>query len=540
MISIAEYVQLVAPQFNRRKGWDDEYDFEDARSSHGIVSCCCVGNSDSDDSATSPESFNIEEFYEVRRLLGEGASGETWLCVNKITRKNEAVKFIKRPIPRLALPSITHEVKIQADLGDGHINLVKAKGLILTSSHLCLVMEYASGGNLTNHVTMGAWSCEERNGLFLAEDEARYFIWQSIQAVHFLHSNHVAHRDLKLDNIVCDFGFAKSWNEEAHMKTQVGTPVYMCPQLIKCSDGIPYDASKADLWACGVLLCVMMLGLFPFDHVEHPDPNESAAKHEVLRYQVQCSWREHTRVAEAARKLSMECRDLLDKIFELDERRRISLADSPFNFNFNVPPVAAQSPFNFKFNFNVPPVAAQSPFNFDFNFNVPPVAAQSPFNFDFNFNVPPVAAQSPFNFDFNFTVPPVAAQSPFNFKFNFNVPPVAAQSPFNFDFNFNVPTVAAQSPFNFDFNFNVPPVAAQSPFNFDFNFNVPPVAAQSPFNFDFNFNVPPVAAQSPFPEEIECLIIWNVLQLERPCTVQNIQIGKMVALSVKLIRKVFQ
>lgn len=67
------------------------------------------------------------------------------------------------------------------------------------------------------------------------------------------------------------------------MYTQIGTPVYMSPQLIssKGEEGGGYDAQKADVWACGVLLFVMMLGMFPFEHSDHPDPNSSQAHAEV-------------------------------------------------------------------------------------------------------------------------------------------------------------------------------------------------------------------------------------------------------------------
>lgn len=42
-----------------------------------------------------------------------------------------------------------------------------------------------------------------------------------------------------------------------------------------------YDGQKADIWASGVLLFVMLLGMFPYEHAEHPDPNTSAAQIEV-------------------------------------------------------------------------------------------------------------------------------------------------------------------------------------------------------------------------------------------------------------------
>jgi serine/threonine protein kinase len=54
------------------------------------------------------------------------------------------------------------------------------------------------------------------------------------------------------------------------------------PQLISSkSSKQGYDAQKADVWACGVLLFVMLLGMFPFEHSEHPDPNSSDAHVEV-------------------------------------------------------------------------------------------------------------------------------------------------------------------------------------------------------------------------------------------------------------------
>ena len=56
----------------------------------------------------------------------------------------------------------------------------------------------------------------------------------------------------------------------------------MSPELINSRNGAKgYDGRHVDVWASGVLLIVMLLGAFPFDHIEHPDPNTSEAHLEV-------------------------------------------------------------------------------------------------------------------------------------------------------------------------------------------------------------------------------------------------------------------
>lgn len=92
--------------------------------------------------------------------------------------------------------------QIQAELGWGHHNVIKAYEAILTPTHFALVMEFASGGSLTSYVSE-RFSKANTTGLFLNEDEARYFFRQFIEAVQYCHSNNVAHRDLKLECVCC-------------------------------------------------------------------------------------------------------------------------------------------------------------------------------------------------------------------------------------------------------------------------------------------------------------------------------------------------
>lgn len=259
-----------------------------------------------------------------------------------------AIKFIKRPLPKVLLQNIQREFTIQADLGFGHENVIQAYEAVLTPKYLCLVMEYASGGSLTSYVA-DKWQKAQALGLFLSEDEARYFFKQFLSAVKYCHTHCVAHRDLKLDNTlldssnppiikICDFGFAKTWNEEANMFTQIGTPVYMSPELINTNSGQKgYDGRSVDVWASGILLLVMLLGSFPFDHTEHPDPNTSEAHLEVWLQQVSKRWSEVPHMRDAVKKLTPECKDLLNRIFVIDASKRITISQIERHPWYNMP-----------------------------------------------------------------------------------------------------------------------------------------------------------------------------------------------------------
>lgn len=93
---------------------------------------------------TSPD-FGLSATHEVLKLLGRGGEGETWLCKEKESGSEVAIKLIRRPIPKPAIAVIKREIKIQADLGQGHLNIVSADEVMLSKSHLGLVMEYVPG-----------------------------------------------------------------------------------------------------------------------------------------------------------------------------------------------------------------------------------------------------------------------------------------------------------------------------------------------------------------------------------------------------------
>lgn len=103
----------------------------------------------------------------------------------------------------------------------------------------------------------------------LPESEAKKYLKQLMKGAEYLHANGIIHRDLKPANIlikngICklsDFGFAKSLDgDNTVMKSIVGTPLYMSPQILK---RLKYTA-KSDLWSIGLIYYEMLHGRTPW------------------------------------------------------------------------------------------------------------------------------------------------------------------------------------------------------------------------------------------------------------------------------------
>eukprot|EP00195_Chlamydomonas_chlamydogama_P017435 CAMPEP_0202915134 /NCGR_PEP_ID=MMETSP1392-20130828/64899_1 /ASSEMBLY_ACC=CAM_ASM_000868 /TAXON_ID=225041 /ORGANISM="Chlamydomonas chlamydogama, Strain SAG 11-48b" /LENGTH=443 /DNA_ID=CAMNT_0049607039 /DNA_START=317 /DNA_END=1648 /DNA_ORIENTATION=- len=290
--------------------------------------------------------------YKVIKLLGSGAEGNTWLVKDETNGQSWAIKLIKLPLPARFVQAIFREIKLQSELGEGHNNIVTPEEVVLTSHYLGLVMEFAPGGSLTSYITQKFRECQGV-GLLVPEDEARYFFKQIVNAVDYCHKHHVVHRDLKLDNTllsghnpphikICDFGFARGWGEDSHFTTVIGTPDYMSPQITaaKAQGKALYDGIKADVWAMGVLLCVALIGKFPFegDSVSTMQVNDPMKK--IWVQQNKTTWSQNSLLRDQLPYLSAEAKDLLDRMFELDEKKRTDMKgikDHPW-FNMSMRP----------------------------------------------------------------------------------------------------------------------------------------------------------------------------------------------------------
>ena len=96
-----------------------------------------------------------------------------------------------------------------------------------------------------------------------------------MDAVAYMHSQNIAHRDIKLENIlidtserikIIDFGFSVSFrNKNNKLKVRCGTPCYMAPEfLVTNIKKLSYDPCAVDVWALGVLLFRILVGTYPF------------------------------------------------------------------------------------------------------------------------------------------------------------------------------------------------------------------------------------------------------------------------------------
>lgn len=274
------------------------------------------------------------------KAIGRGAAADTWLFMDRKRNRLVAVKLFARPIPHGLRDSTVREITVQAELGPGHINLINVYELILSDDYLGLVMEYAQGGSLTAHVAE-RWGTATAGKLVMDEDEARYFFRQFIHAVDYCHKHNTTHRDLKLDNSlldgqkppflkICDFGFASHFDRK--LTEHLGTPEYMSPELLRNRDkngGPPkeYDPRSVDVWAAGVMLIVSLCGAFPFDHTRAHEGFTDDQELDLWLQEVNKQWSESPFIRDNRDALSKDVCDLLNRIFVIDPRKRITIPE---------------------------------------------------------------------------------------------------------------------------------------------------------------------------------------------------------------------
>lgn len=138
-----------------------------------------------------------------------------------------------------------------------------------------IAMEFAEGGDLFDKIEADVG---------VREDIAQIYFTQLVGGISFMHSKGVAHRDLKPENILlsrdgslklADFGMATMFEYKGQRKTSstlCGSPPYIAPEILACGrvdkrsgSSAKYSPDLVDIWSCGVILFVLLVGNTPWD-----------------------------------------------------------------------------------------------------------------------------------------------------------------------------------------------------------------------------------------------------------------------------------
>lgn len=207
--------------------------------------------------------------YDLKEELGKGAFSVVKRCVQKSTGLEFAAKIINtKKLSARDFQKLEREARICRKLQ--HPNIVRLHDSIQEENFHYLVFDLVTGGELFEDIVARE---------FYSEADASHCIQQILESVNHCHQNGVVHRDLKPENLLlaskakgaavklADFGLAiEVQGEQQAWFGFAGTPGYLSPEVLKKE---PYG-KPVDIWACGVILYILLVGYPPFwDEDQH-------------------------------------------------------------------------------------------------------------------------------------------------------------------------------------------------------------------------------------------------------------------------------
>ena len=221
----------------------------------------------------------INDFLLIKSL-GKGSFGEVYLSINEKNHKQYAIK----QIPSSVLDNegfkkyLDNEINIMKQLN--HENIIRFHGYNKSTNNVYLIMDYINGGSLSGYLE----KYKLEHGTPFPQKMIQFFLKQIVNALVYIHSKDIIHRDIKLDNILLDFGpnvneanrdiyKAKIKIIDFGLSTQVklavsavGSPLFMDPIILQKygKDGYlkktqVYD-KKCDIWSLGAITYEMLTG----------------------------------------------------------------------------------------------------------------------------------------------------------------------------------------------------------------------------------------------------------------------------------------
>ena len=219
--------------------------------------------SDSEDE-DSPKEKQIGD-YLINEELGSGGFGKVVSGTHIPTGEKVAIKIMDKEqimSDELNKERVLNEISILKIVR--HNNIVKLYEVMETPQKIYLVMEYCDSGDMFDYIVAKQ---------HLSERQACVFFQELIDALSYLHSQNIVHRDVKPENILLqtfgksltckliDFGISRTYTLDKLISTPCGTASYAPPEMHK---GEEYYGLLSDVWSAGVLLYAMVCGYLPF------------------------------------------------------------------------------------------------------------------------------------------------------------------------------------------------------------------------------------------------------------------------------------
>ncbi|XP_029787839.1 calcium/calmodulin-dependent protein kinase type II subunit gamma isoform X20 [Suricata suricatta] len=198
-----------------------------------------------------------------------GAFSVVRRCVKKTSTQEYAAKIINtKKLSARDHQKLEREARICRLLK--HPNIVRLHDSISEEGFHYLVFDLVTGGELFEDIVARE---------YYSEADASHCIHQILESVNHIHQHDIVHRDLKPENLLlaskckgaavklADFGLAiEVQGEQQAWFGFAGTPGYLSPEVLRKD---PYG-KPVDIWACGVILYILLVGYPPFwDEDQH-------------------------------------------------------------------------------------------------------------------------------------------------------------------------------------------------------------------------------------------------------------------------------
>lgn len=260
----------------------------------------------------------INSKYDIINRIGSGSVGTVFQVIDHANSRLHALKVVRKSDLTDSLAQLSIRRETTALRRFRHPNIIRFHHAFEDVHFIYVATEYCSRGDLMTLL--------RRTSLGLPELDSLKIMRQVFQALAYLHSYGVSHRDVKLENVLlapdgsvrlADLGLVH-WRkpDDARLSTRFcGTPVYAAPEVVKRKEYVP---QFADMWACGITLYILLTRSKPSRLISGDNMSNRAINLNVIALLG----------SEELAHVHLHCRQLLERLLVVDAAKRISAKDA--------------------------------------------------------------------------------------------------------------------------------------------------------------------------------------------------------------------